>query len=119
MRFPAKLILYLLMQCFALSAHAEPHQGFGYLCDRLEQVIAFARAGGGLDGIQTVNAREPNACAYVHVRFTDPQLVGETDLSNWRVAIVQITVTAFAVNGTWYELAPSLQYAIVNLGDSA
>jgi hypothetical protein len=113
----AKIAIYLTLNVLLICG-AQAQTGQGILCDTEAQARALADAGGGTEGVTIVNASSPHACAWVLVRYDDPKIVGSAMQGNRQVFIVQITVTHYFA-GAWYELSPSAQYALVNLGEGA
>lgn len=103
---------YILMAAFiaffVTNARAHPVMGRGVVCDTPTQVAEYITLKGGDAALETINAKEKNACELLLVAFEKGNIV--TTMGNKE--ITEITVIAYNDGRQWIEVQPMTQYTI-------
>jgi hypothetical protein len=102
----ALLSTFLLI--FTSHAHAHPIMGRGVICDSAAQVETYITLKGGDAAVETINAKEPKACAVMLVAFEKGQVVKTIDNRE----ITEILVVAWNDGQVWHDLIPATQYTV-------
>src|SRR5437773_11255763 len=114
MSLTARIVLWLVLDTFALTAHAhELSEGTGIVCDTPDQVQRFAVLGAKPEAIKTINDGAAKAvCALTTVRYIRGREVCRVRSSDHAYRVVEILLIEAKLHGQWWEITPSLQYTL-------
>jgi hypothetical protein len=110
----------LLIALFASSVRAhEIETGRGVVCDRQDQLERFAALDGTPTAVETINATEAHACAFLNVQYIKGAAVGTTTVHTHPMRIVEILVLAVNKGRGWEAIAPVIQYTLFAIEEGA
>ena len=117
MSLTAKIVLWLVLGTFALTAHAhELSEGTGIVCDTPDQVQRFAVLGAKPEAIKTINDGAAKAvCALTTVRYIRGREVSRVRSSDHAYQVVEILLIEVQVHGQWGAITPEVQYTLFPL----
>ena len=117
MSLTARIVLWLVLGTFALTAHAhELSEGTGIVCDTPDQVQRFAVLGAKPEAIKTINDGAAKAvCALTTVRYIRGREVSRVRSSDHAYQVVEILLIEVQVHGQWGAITPEVQYTLFPL----
>jgi hypothetical protein len=106
-----------LVLAWPVWAH-DVETGHGIFCDTPAQLEEFIALGAKTEDVDTINAKEPKACALLSFAYVRGEDVSVIHLKMGALQITKILVIAWYDDKKWWDLKqPMVQYAMFPLDE--